>query len=298
MVFEDVPRPVRDCYHIYSDGTRHSVLFETVEDKVYAMNLLAILAFHFGLKLLATVVMDTHFHVVARGPQEKVGKYISEIRRLISKYFHRTGRPDLLKKGILIDWDPLLDESEVMRKIIYVFRNGVDAGFPLLPECYPWGAGRAYFQRDNLTVYRRVGDLGIRERARQFRTRVRLPDEWLYDDKGMLVPSTYLDIEYVENELFRSQKRFLAFLHVRKKDLADQDWQCARGFLEKHASEALRDKVGRMALKHFNRPTKMLSETEKLFIAKELWQKRETISLKQLARAVRLDPDLLIAILH
>jgi hypothetical protein len=31
--------PVEDCYHIYSDGTRVSVLFERDEDKVYGRNL-------------------------------------------------------------------------------------------------------------------------------------------------------------------------------------------------------------------------------------------------------------------
>ena len=36
--------PVEDCYHIYSDGTRVSVLFERDEDKVYGMNLIAVLA--------------------------------------------------------------------------------------------------------------------------------------------------------------------------------------------------------------------------------------------------------------
>ena len=37
--------PVRDCFHVYSDGTRLSVLFETIQDKVYARNLIAVLAF-------------------------------------------------------------------------------------------------------------------------------------------------------------------------------------------------------------------------------------------------------------
>ena len=43
--------PVRDFYHIYSDGTRVSVLFETPKDKVFARNLIAVLAFQYHIQV-------------------------------------------------------------------------------------------------------------------------------------------------------------------------------------------------------------------------------------------------------
>ena len=54
--------PVEDCYHIYSDGTRVSVLFERDEDKVYGMNLIAVLAFKYHIRV--------YCDVVKRGPRE------------------------------------------------------------------------------------------------------------------------------------------------------------------------------------------------------------------------------------
>ncbi len=62
--------PVEDCYHIYSDGTRVSVLFERDEDKVYGRNLIAVLAFKYHIRVYCDVVMDTHFHLVGKGDPE------------------------------------------------------------------------------------------------------------------------------------------------------------------------------------------------------------------------------------
>ena len=62
--------PVKDCYHIYSDGTRVSVLFERDEDKVYGRNLIAVLAFKYHIRVYCDVVMGTHFHLVGKGDPE------------------------------------------------------------------------------------------------------------------------------------------------------------------------------------------------------------------------------------
>ena len=124
--------PVEDCYHIYSDGTRVSVLFERDEDKVYGMNLIAVLAFKYHIRVYCDVVMDTHFHLVGKGDPENIHRFVAEMKRLLTRYFRQTHRPELVKEGIWIKADPLPDDQEVMRKIIYVFRNPLDAGDPLL----------------------------------------------------------------------------------------------------------------------------------------------------------------------
>ena len=69
--------PVQDCFHIYSDGTRVSVLFETPEDKVYARNLIAVLAYRYHIRVYCDVIMDTHLHVVACGRPEDIARFKS-----------------------------------------------------------------------------------------------------------------------------------------------------------------------------------------------------------------------------
>ena len=290
-------RLVKDCFHVYSDGTRLSVLFDTEEDKVYAMNLFPILAHHFGIRIYCIEVMDTHFHLVVCGPQEKVGKMIGEIKRLLGRYFHSTGRAHFVKDGIHIEKDIIPDEVKLMGKIIYVFRNNLDAGGRLLPEDYRWGIGATIFHQRDASRYHRVGELGIRERERLFQTRILIPDDWLYDDSGMLVPFSYIDVDYVER-LFASPKRYIAFLHVRKKDLADQDAECARKFVEDNDARRLRKIADKESNTLFDRPVPKLSQAERISLAKILWQKGATFSRRQLARAVRLSPELVEAVFH
>lgn len=289
--------PVRDCYHVYSDGTRLSVLFETVQDKVYARNLIAVLAFLYNIRIYCDVVMDTHFHLVGHGRPEDIGRFKAQLKRLLIKYFNRTGRAHLLKEGIWIQADPLADDVEVMDKIIYVFRNPMDAGYPYLPENYPWGVGRLFFHVDSAVAVRRVGDMTIDERRTMLHTRANIPDEWELDANGMLLPRSYIDIDTV-HRLFGSPRRFIAFLFVRKKDLSKQDEQCARAFLEKRGDSVLRAEAEEQSQRLFNRAVTKLTQAERIQVAGILWQDRRTLSRKQLARAVKVTPALIEAIFH
>ena len=289
--------PVRDCYHVYSDGTRLSVLFETLQDKVYARNLIAILAFLYHIRIYCDVVMDTHFHLVGHGKPEDIERFKAQMKRLLIKYFNRTGRAHLLKEGIWIQADPLADDVEVMDKIIYVFRNPMDAGYPYLPEDYPWGVGRLFFHVDSAVAVRRVGDMTIDERRTVLHTRANIPDNWEVDANGMVLPRCYIDIDTV-HRLFGSPRRFIAFLFVRKKDLVKLDEQCARVFLEKRGDSELRAEAEEQSEQLFNRTITKLTQAERIQIASILWQERRTLSRKQLARAVRVNPTLIEAVFH
>ena len=289
--------PVEDCYHIYSDGTRVSVLFERDEDKVYGRNLIAVLAFKYHIRVYCDVVMGTHFHLVGKGDPENIHRFVAEMKRLLTRYFRQTHRPELVKDSIWIKADPILDDVELARKIIYVFRNPLDAGAHLLPENYPWGVGRLFFQKDTAVAAKRVGDMTLEERRTLFRTRIDLPPDWEIDANGMLLPRCYIDLDEV-HRLFRSPRRYLSFLFVRKKDITEQDEQCARPFLEIRADKQLRAEAHAESLRLFHLPITQLSEPDRLRIASLLWQNRRTFSRKQLARATRLSPALLEAVFH
>ena len=209
------PKVIDDCYHIYSDGTRLSVLCDTDEDYVFIMNQIAITSLYCNVRILCQEVMRTHFHLIARGAPDKIQKYKREIKRLITRRYNRDGLGDIVKDAIQIAVDPIKDDEELRRKIIYVFRNCTEAGFRLLPEEYPWGPGLVYYRQDK-TTYRKVSELDYREQCRLFRTRVKLPQNWEFDAKGMLVPRSYFDTQYLHNEVFLSPRQFIAFLNVKK----------------------------------------------------------------------------------
>ena len=291
-------RPVTDSYHVYSDGTRQSVLFEDPADKVFCMNLIALTGHLYGITLLCPIVMDTHFHIVLQGTGENVHCMVIQMKRQISLYLSRRGKRHLVKEGIWVEYEPIADDIELMQKIIYVFRNDLDSGGPLLPEDYPWGAGPLFFHgKKDPKVFHRVSGLSLNERRKIFHTRTDFPSTWLYDDNGMILPQCYLDRQYVMT-LFGSPRRFLAFLFVKKKDLADMDEQNARRFIERRRDAELHAAANEESLRVFNRKVYKLTQAEKLELAKILWQKKLTLSRKQLARAVQMTPSIIEAVFH
>lgn len=292
-----MPKPVKDCYHVFSDGTRVIVLCETEEDFIYMMNQIAVVAFFCNVYLLSVEVMRTHFHTIVRGRPEKIAKFKKELKRLIVRRYNRDGKGELVKNSISILADPIKDMEELRRKIIYVFRNCTEAGFMNMPEDYPWGPGRTYCH-ERKTPYRKVGRLDYREACRMFRTRVKLPANWEYDDKGMLVPEIYLDKDYLDREVFQSPRLFIAFLNVRKKDLAEMEAADARPFLEKKDEGRLLRELETASHKQYGRTIKQLSQADKIELATRFWNEGKTLSIKQLARLTKQNEDVLRAILH
>ena len=289
--------PVQDCYHICSDGTRVSVLFELPKDKAFAMNLMAVLAHRYHLRVFCPVVMDTHFHLAAQGRAEDVESFKVQMKRLLTLYFNSTGRDYLLEDGLWIDYEPIHDDIELMQKIIYVFRNPVDAGYPYLPDDYPWGVGRLFFHQVPKTAGKRIGDLTVRQKRELFRTRMDIPDDWQLDENGMILPRCFVDVDEV-HRLFGSPRRFIAFLFVRKKDLAEQEARDARIFLEKRGDAELHAEADAESQRQFGRRITKLTQAERIQVAKILWQDRRTLSRKQLARAVRMNPAIIEAVFH
>lgn len=291
------PKLIDDCYHVYSDGTRLQVLCDTDDDYIYMMNQLAIAALFSHLKVLALEVMRTHFHTVLRGRAENIEKFKRQVKRLIVRRYNRDGLGELVKNSISIQADKILTDEDLRRRIIYVFRNCTEAGYEYLPEDYPWGAGRVYCHSANLNG-NRVGDLDYRDACRRFRTRIKLPAEWRYDKDGMLVPASYIDVNYLKNSVFLSPRQFIAFLNVKKKDLAEMEAADARPFLEKKDEGRLLREIEKASMEQFGVAVKQLSQADKITLATQMWSQGKTFSVKQLARLTRCNEDVLRTILH
>ena len=146
-------------------------------------------------------------------------------------------------------------------------------------------------------VKKKPGDMTLEERRTLFRTRIDLPPDWEVDANGMLLPRCYIDLDEVY-KLFQSPRRYLSYLFVRKKDIIEQDTQCARPFLEIRADKQLRADANAESQRLFHLPITKLSEPDRLHIASLLWQDRRTLSRKQLARATHLSPALVEAVFH
>ncbi|MBR4735986.1 MAG: hypothetical protein IK052_07840 [Bacteroidales bacterium] len=298
MIGNDYSKPVNDCFHVYSDGTRLEVLFETEEDCIFGMNLIPIVAFNCNLTVLCLEIMKTHLHTILRGNAMNIQKFKGEIKRQIVKYFSSTGRRDMVENSIWIEADAIKTEEELRRKIIYVFRNCTEAGYPYLPENYRWGPGPVYCQKRPEKKYKIISTLSTRSQARMFRTNAVLPQDWEYDDYGMLVPASYIDLQFINQRVFSSPRQFIAFLNVKKNDLVEMEAADAKKFLVRREEDVIRKEVNNLAKLKYGVPVKKLRQAAKVDIATDIWRSRKTYSVKQLARLCGLNADLLRTILH
>lgn len=298
MFGTDYSKPVEDCFHVYSDGTRLEVLFETEEDCIFGMNLIPVVAFSCGLSVLCLEIMKTHFHGVIRGDASQIQKFKGEVKRRIVKYFRATGRKEIVEGSIWIEADAIKTEEELRRKIIYVFRNCTEAGYQYLPENYRWGPGAVYCQKQPAGKKKQIKNLSKREQIRMFRTNILLPQDWEYDMYGMLVPASYIDMEYIHSKVFVSPRQFIAFLNVKKNDLVEMEAADARKFLRRREEDVIRKEVNTLSKMKYGVPVKNLRQAARVEVATEIWKSRKTFSVKQLARLTGLNADLLRTILH
>ena len=276
-------RPIEDCWHIYSNGTLRNSLFVSSADKVYCMNLLAILAYSCSLRVLCLVVEDTHFHCVVKGGTADILRFVDILTMLLRRRYASNNTDG----EIVISLDPIRDDQELMRKIIYVMRNPIEAGYPYLPTEYPWGVGNLYFtdhgaRRPEGTT---IGSLTVREQRKRFNTQIRLPQDWLFNNSGMIVPSCYIDYDYVEKELFLTPKRFIAFMHVKKRDLVDLETDLKMKDLAKVNDETAAHMADDECRTIFGHGIKEASGSERILTAKNLWGARRVNSVGQLSRA-------------
>lgn len=220
---------IQDIWHIYSDGTRADIPFDTDEDKTYAWNSVAICAEATGTRVLVVTINDTHLHILMRGEEGKVTKFRILVKQRLSYRFER----------IHLACNRVMNRKEAMSKFMYVYRNCLDF-YHKMPGEYPWGAGNIYFsEQKHLSRHSRLGDFSFREQYRFLRTRKKMPGEWEVDANGRILPECFIDYRYVE-QLFRSVKAFIAFLYVRREDEVALKQEIHRDYLESRSIQDLR----------------------------------------------------------
>lgn len=290
-----VDRPVDGYAHIYSDGTNVSVLFQSREDFIFGMNLIAVTACQCAVVILTVQVMETHFHLIAKGRSRDCDRFARSIAIKLESYLTKTGRRFAVNGHIRVSNDPIATENELKTKFMYVYRNAISAGYPLAPWKYEWGPGDIYFVDHNsiMMLGRRIGEYPVLTRRAMFHTATRLPEDWRCNDEGMLLPHSYIDWKSVES-LFKSPKAFLAFLSQKKDVEAEIDRECSAGVVHRVSETELRREAKAMCAALWGLPTiSRASVEQRMAVAQKLWSDRRTYSLSVLSRVAMLDKAVL-----
>lgn len=292
-------RPV-DCYsaQIYSNGTTVRGLFETKEDCIRGMNLIAIIAWKHNVRILVTEIMKTHFHTVVQGAPERCEEMRRVIQRLLERGMCDSGRNELIPKGIEVSHDQIVTVNELRDKFMYVYRNSIAAGYDRMPWEYKWGAGNIYFVDHTREESRghSLSDLSKSSIQKAFHTWLDLPKTWKYDDDKMFLPHSYMDWKYVE-KLFVNPRVFISYLFQRKDVEARIDRECANRAVEKASETELSREAAALCRSLFSRSSiSKATVDERMAIAQKLWSDRRTYSIPMLARVTKLEKSLLTAV--
>ena len=197
-------------YLITTDHLETRLWFRDDEDFKVGMNLVASTAFYVGVNVLAFILMSNHVHFVLACPEEQARRFITEFKRVYSRYLsNKYGAKELLRRND-IDIQPLVPGDESLeRAIAYVQMNCVAANICMDPAAYRWGTGGCFF-RDSSRKGQALGRLSARARYRLLHSKVDLPPEWTVGEDGYILPESYVNVKFVQS-LFRSPKRMLYF---------------------------------------------------------------------------------------
>lgn len=164
---------------ITTDHLETRLWFLDDDDFKTGMNYVATVAFLLGVRVIAFILMSNHVHFVLECTREQAVRFITEFKRLYSRYLNQKhGTKELLRdNGVDIQELRLGDES-LERAIAYVQMNCVAANICLEPAAYPWGTGRTFFQ---VSAKRGqcLGALSARKKNKLLHSKIILPAGWM-----------------------------------------------------------------------------------------------------------------------
>lgn len=275
---------VKGYWHVYSDGKRADIPFGTDADKRFAMNSIVICAYQNGMEVVCLEVNDTHLHAIVKG--ENIDGYRTGLRRRLTKHINKVDCQS--SGGFFLAANEILYRDELLVKIIYSFRNCLDC-FRGAPWEYRWGVGNLFFAKRKVEG-RSLGELHVRTRRELLNCRQDLPLHWRVDNDGLLLPSSYIDVDNVER-LFGTVRTFLAFLHVKKDDEARLKQSFSNNYIEQRSMQDIRERANRIAHQRFGMALKSIPFQSRLEIAASMIRSRTAVRSESLAKAVFLKKE-------
>ena len=281
--------PIHNKYHLYMNGHGQRPVFSSKETKRDVVNIIATLSHVCGVKILAYHIMLTHLHIVMDGRQEDCRKYMGQFGRLLARYLEAKG---IEYCPIRLDMDAVPDRDALLKIIVYVLRNGVDAGYGFLPGCSMDSPGNIYFVPLSQLEGegRPISELSGNEQRRLFHSKVSLPQDWRYSD-GMILPQSFVDWNQV-NSIFKTVKTFMAFMNLRKTDVNEIDMAIHRRLIEDMSEKELRKMADERCRDLYGKKRSDCTLKEKMEIAKRLLSERAGYTLNQVSRALGVNREI------
>jgi len=276
-------------YHVCTDGNALAWMFKDTEDFIAGVNRIGICAFETCIQIIAFILMDNHVHFVLYGTLPKCKEFITRYKTLTGKWISSKYQLKEYLKHLPSEFILIESEEQLLDTIAYIDRNSIVAGGRYLPSEYPWGSARYMFRERRIPCGRHISEMSKKEVHESLNTWSTLPEDWMVDDQGMLIPERcFINIDFIEG-LFRSPTRYLYHLS-RKLEGKIEMQQGIRAFIP---DKELRPVTEELAKKLFGKSkVKDLDFNSKILLARKLRYDYASTP-KQISRMLSMDSEIL-----
>lgn len=276
-------------YHVCTDGNALAWMFKDTEDFIAGVNRIGICAFETCIQIIAFILMDNHVHFVLYGTLPKCKEFITRYKTLTGKWISSKYQLKEYLKHLPSEFILIESEEQLLDTIAYIDRNSIVAGGRYLPSEYPWGSARYMFREKRIPCGRHISEMSKKEVHESLNTWSTLPEDWMVDDQGMLIPERcFINIDFIEG-LFRSPTRYLYHLS-RKLEGKIEMQQGIRAFIP---DKELRPVTEELAKKLFGKSkVKDLDFNSKILLARKLRYDYASTP-KQISRMLSMDSEIL-----
>ena len=275
-----------------SHGLEKNDIFKRREDFIAGVNDLAICVLGFDVSILCFCLMSNHFHFLLYGTERECMMFSQEYKRRCAMRMRAAGDVQAMR-NVEIHVDRVDGQEYLENVIAYILRNPIAAGIFMMPYHYPWSSVSLYFNGGMVSEGVRLNDMSERKRFRVLKSRVAVPDTYMVDENGMILPSCYMSAEFVE-KVFRHPARLMAAL-ARKIEvdvelrlgIADNVGMTDQEILTQ-MNELIKTEFGKESISQ-------LSMEQRLRLCC-LMKRNFRAGVKQISRIARLDPDVVAKI--
>lgn len=209
-------------YHLCTEGLKETVMFRDNEDYVTGINYLAvcqialnqIASIHIApkkIEIIAFCLMSNHLHIVAKGENAILKKFIISFKRRYSMWLARKyNEHKILHRTAFTIKE--IDSTEYLKQVIaYVLRNPIAAGINVSPFQYKWSSASCYFRQKGIGSKKDQTGLTGNGIRRIFKTRTLIFDGINIIDGGMADLMSFVKFTEVE-AIFKTSRALMYFM--------------------------------------------------------------------------------------
>jgi len=243
---------------------------------------------------LCFCLMSNHFHFVLYGTLAECRKFSEEYKRRCAMRMRLSGGEVQGMRDVDIQL-ALIDSQEYLENVIaYVLRNPLAAGIIMMPHHYPWSSAALYFNGGIQLTGERLNEMSERKRFRMLKSRVSVPDSYLADSQGMILPSCYVDPRAVE-QVFRHPSRLM--MSLARKVENDVEIQLGIADQVSMTDQEILTLLSDLIRNEFHKDSLSQLSMEQRIRLCLLLKKNFRAGIKQIARITRIDPEIVAKVI-